>query len=206
MFTLFLRQDIFKINFLHVFNYFIFIWYLISHARNERAGSTSSDSASCSWEDMGGWSTILERSERVLNGGSEGRSCNTSGHGSYDAGLSDADGRGSYPDAFATHGYRNRVFDKRLSQGHTNAVTRRVNFQNSKVVEQARRISRSLSFILGEPVQDTNTVDDDTYSTSPKQHPTMLPPLTPQFPPLLTRTATSPQFSGQAKSFVCFSH
>lgn len=64
-------------------------------------------------------------------------------------------------------------------------------------LEQARRISRSLSFLLGEP-PETEPVGEEE---PPPSH--MLPPLSPHMPPLLTRTVTSPHFPGQALCAYC---
>ena len=63
-------------------------------------------------------------------------------------------------------------------------------------LEQARHISRSLSFLLGEPENEPVGEEEP-----PPSH--MLPPLSPHIPPLLTRTVTSPHFPGQAKCGVC---
>lgn len=68
----------------------------------------------------------------------------------------------------------------------------------SASLEQARRISRSLSFLLGEPDSDSQTEDVSAPHHGPSSH--VLPPLSPHMPPpLLTRTATSPHFPGQAQ-------
>ncbi|XP_045137048.1 cytoskeleton-associated protein 5-like isoform X2 [Portunus trituberculatus] len=56
-------------------------------------------------------------------------------------------------------------------------------------LEQARRISRSLSFLLGEP-ENEPVVEEEPPTTH------TLPPLSPHIPPLLTRTVTSPLFPG----------
>lgn len=67
----------------------------------------------------------------------------------------------------------------------------------SATLEQARRISRSLSFILGESDSESQ-IDDSSAPPNGPFH--MLPPLSPHMPPpLLTRTATSPHFPGQAQ-------
>lgn len=65
----------------------------------------------------------------------------------------------------------------------------------SASLEQVRRISRSLSFLLGESEQEGMTKEP---SPPPAGLSYTLPPLSPHMPPLLTRTATSPQFPGQA--------
>lgn len=64
-------------------------------------------------------------------------------------------------------------------------------------LEQARRISRSLSFLLGEPPENESVGEEEP----PPSH--MLPPLSPHIPPLLTRTVTSPHFPGQALCADC---
>ncbi|XP_071537701.1 cytoskeleton-associated protein 5 isoform X2 [Panulirus ornatus] len=63
----------------------------------------------------------------------------------------------------------------------------------SASLEQARRISRSLSFLLGEPDLETLAEEPPSPHNGPSH---MLPPLSPHMPPLLTRTVTSPHFSG----------
>lgn len=65
-------------------------------------------------------------------------------------------------------------------------------------LEQARRISRSLSFLLGEPPENEPVGEEE-----PPPSPHMLPPLSPHMPPLLTRTVTSPHFPGQALCAEC---
>ncbi|XP_066968382.1 cytoskeleton-associated protein 5 isoform X2 [Macrobrachium rosenbergii] len=65
----------------------------------------------------------------------------------------------------------------------------------SATLEQARRISRSLSFVLGEP--DLEPLDEESSQSPSKGPPHVLPPLSPHIPPpLLTRTVTSPHFTG----------
>lgn len=64
-------------------------------------------------------------------------------------------------------------------------------------LEHARRISRSLSFVLGEPDEDSQ-IEEKSSTRKGASH--TLPPLSPDMPPLLTRTVTSPHFSGQAQS------
>ncbi|XP_037791590.1 cytoskeleton-associated protein 5-like [Penaeus monodon] len=60
-------------------------------------------------------------------------------------------------------------------------------------LEHARRISRSLSFVLGEPDEDSQ-MEEKSSTRKGVSH--TLPPLSPDMPPLLTRTVTSPHFSG----------
>lgn len=66
----------------------------------------------------------------------------------------------------------------------------------SATLEQARRISRSLSFLLGEPDLEPLAEEPPSPHNGPCHG---LPPLSPHMPPLLTRTVTSPHFPGQAK-------
>lgn len=73
----------------------------------------------------------------------------------------------------------------------------------SASLEQARRISRSLSFLLGEPDLETLAEEPPSPHNGPSH---MLPPLSPHMPPLLTRTVTSPHFSGQAHYSVYSLH
>ncbi|XP_042209857.1 cytoskeleton-associated protein 5-like isoform X2 [Homarus americanus] len=63
----------------------------------------------------------------------------------------------------------------------------------SATLEQARRISRSLSFLLGEPDLEPLAEEPPSPHNGPCH---TLPPLSPHMPPLLTRTVTSPQFPG----------
>nr|XP_045625375.1 cytoskeleton-associated protein 5-A-like isoform X2 [Procambarus clarkii] len=63
----------------------------------------------------------------------------------------------------------------------------------SATLEQARRISRSLSFLLGEPDLEPLAEEPPSPHNGPCHG---LPPLSPHMPPLLTRTVTSPHFPG----------
>lgn len=68
---------------------------------------------------------------------------------------------------------------------------------STATLEHARRISRSLSFVLGEPEGDSHMEEKSSMHKGASH---TLPPLSPDMPPLLTRTVTSPHFSGQAQS------
>ena len=161
---------------------------------------------------MGGWSSILERSEKILNNVG---SANTSGHGSYATSLSNINGidDATYNGMINGNLLCNATSEEALETSRlmrapplpsnrrrrqlSNLLARqqsRLQCRPSPVVEQAKRISRSLSFILGENPDDEHSGDmEDNPSTQ-----TIMPPLVPEFPPQLMRTATSPHFLGQA--------